>query len=56
MNWHYTDGHLTLRVEGEEHKFSLEELISSSYVYKDIIKKVQKINGIRNVRQSIEGK
>ena len=29
MQWYYTEGHLTVKVDGEEHKFSLEELIAS---------------------------
>ena len=41
MHWYYTEGELTLKVEEEEHKFSLEELISSSSIYKERRKKVQ---------------
>ena len=32
MHWYYTEGYLTVKVDGEEHKFSLEELIASSSV------------------------
>ena len=41
MQWYYTEGQLTLKVDGEEHKFSLEELIASSSVYKERRKKMQ---------------
>ena len=41
MLWYYTEGHLTVKVDGEEHKFSLEELISSSSTYKERRKKIQ---------------
>ena len=41
MHWYYTEGFLTLKVDGKEHKFSLEELISSSDAYKKRRKKVQ---------------
>lgn len=43
MHWYYTEGHLTLKVDGEEHKFSLEELISSSSAYKKRRKNVQTV-------------
>ena len=43
LNWYYTEGQLTLKVDSEEHKFSLEDLISSSTVYKDRRKKIQKV-------------
>ena len=43
LNWYYTEGQLTLKVDSEEHKFSLEDLISSSSVYKDRRKKIQKV-------------
>ena len=41
MHWYYTEGYLTVKVDGEEHKFSLEELIASSSVYKERRRKVQ---------------
>ena len=41
MQWYYTEGQLTLKVDGEEHKFSLEELIASSSVYKERRRKMQ---------------
>ena len=41
MQWFNTEGQLTLKVDGEEHKFSLEELIASSSVYKERRRKVQ---------------
>ena len=43
LNWYYTEGQLTLKVDSEEHKFSLEDLISSSSVYKVRRKKIQKV-------------
>ena len=43
LNWYYTEGQLTLKVDSEEHKFSLEDLISSSSVYKERRKKIQKV-------------
>ena len=43
MHWYYTEGELTLKVEDEEHKFSLEELIASSSIYRERRKKVQAI-------------
>ena len=43
MHWYYTEGELTLKVDGEEHKFSLEELISSSSAYKERRKKVRTV-------------
>ena len=41
MLWYYTEGELTLKVDEEEHKFSLEELISSSSLYRERRRKVQ---------------
>ena len=41
MHWYYTEGELTVKIEGEEHKFSLEQLIRDSSVYKVRRKKVQ---------------
>ena len=43
LNWYYTEGQLNLKVDSEEHKFSLEDLISSSSVYKVRRKKIQKV-------------
>ena len=43
LNWYYTEGQLTLKVDTEEHKFSLEDLIASSMVYKERRKKIQKV-------------
>lgn len=43
MHWYYTEGHLTLKVDGEEHKFSLEELISSSSAFKKRRRNVQAV-------------
>ena len=43
LNWYYTEGQLTLKVDSEEHKFSLEDLIASSTVYKERRKKIQKV-------------
>ena len=43
LNWYYTEGQLTLKVDREEHKFSLEDLIASSTVYKERRKKIQKV-------------
>ena len=43
LNWYYTEGQLTLKVDREEHKFSLEDLIASSMVYKERRKKIQKV-------------
>lgn len=43
MHWYYTEGELTLKVDGEEHKFSLEELISSSSAYKERRRKVKTV-------------
>ena len=40
INWYYTEGELTLKVEGDEHKFSLEDLIAGSSAYKQRRKKV----------------
>ena len=43
INWYYTEGELTLKVDGDEHRFSLEDLIASSSVFKERRKKVQTI-------------
>ena len=43
LKWYYTEGQLTLKVDSEEHKFSLEDLIASSMVYKERRKKIQKV-------------
>ena len=43
LKWYYTEGQLTLKVDSEEHKFSLEDLIASSTVYKERRKKIQKV-------------
>ena len=43
LNWYYTEGQLTLKVDSEEHQFSLEDLISSSSVYKERRKKIQRV-------------
>ena len=43
LNWYYTEGQLTLKVDSEEHKFSLEDLIASSSVYKERKKKIQMV-------------
>ena len=40
INWYYTEGELTLKVDGNEHKFSLEDLIAGSSAYKLRRKKV----------------
>ncbi len=40
MHWYYTEGQLTVNIDDKEHKFSLEELISSSLIYKERRKKV----------------
>ena len=42
LNWYYTEGQLTLKVDSKEHKFSLEDLIASSSVYKERKKKIQR--------------
>ncbi len=42
LKWYYTEGQLTLKVDSEEHKFSLEDLIASSTVYKERRKKIQR--------------
>ena len=42
INWYYTEGELTLKVDGDEHKFSLEELLAGSSVFKERRKKVLK--------------
>ena len=41
INWYYTEGELTLKVDGDEHRFSLEDLIAGSSVFKERRKKVQ---------------
>ena len=41
INWYYTEGQLTLKVDGDEHKFSLEDLIAGSSAYKKRRRKVQ---------------
>ena len=41
MYWYYTEGELTVKVDGEEHKFSLEQLIQDSSFYKERRTKVQ---------------
>ena len=43
ISWYYTEGELTLKVDGDEHSFSLEELIASSSVFKARRKKVATI-------------
>ena len=43
INWYYTEGELTLKVDGDEHRFSLEDLIAGSSVFKERRKKVQTI-------------
>ena len=43
LNWYYTEGELTLKVDGDEHKFSLEDLIAGSSAYKERRKKVQAV-------------
>jgi len=43
INWYYTEGELTLKVDGDEHRFSLEELIAGSSVFKERRKKVQTV-------------
>ena len=43
INWYYTEGELTLKVDGDEHRFSLEDLIAGSSVSKERRKKVQTI-------------
>ena len=40
ISWYYTEGELTLKVDGDEHSFSLEELIAGSSVFKARRKKV----------------
>ena len=40
INWYYTEGELTLKVDGDEHRFSLEDLIAGSSVFKVRRKKV----------------
>ena len=43
INWYYTEGELTLKVDGDEHRFSLEDLIAGSSVFKERRKKVQTV-------------
>ena len=43
MHWYYTEGELTLKVDEKEHRFSLQELIASSSVYKERRKKVRTV-------------
>ena len=43
MHWYYTEGELTLKVDGKEHRFSLQELIASSSVYQERRKKVRTV-------------
>ena len=43
INWYYTEGELTLKVDGDEHRFSLEDLIAGSSVSKERRKKVQTV-------------
>jgi len=38
MYWYYSEGELTVKLEGEEHKFSLEQLIRDSSAYKERIR------------------
>ena len=40
INWYYTEGELTLKVDGDEHRFSLEDLIAGSSVFKERRRKV----------------
>ena len=40
VNWYYTEGELTLKVDGDEHKFLLEDLIAGSSAFKERRKKV----------------
>ena len=43
INWYYTEGELTLKIDGDEHRFSLEDLIAGSSVFKERRKKVQTV-------------
>ena len=43
ISWYYTEGELTLKVDGDEHSFSLEELIAGSSVFKARRKKVANV-------------
>ena len=43
MHWYYTEGELTVKIDGEEHKFSLEELIRGSSEYRERRKKSQMV-------------
>ena len=40
INWYYTEGELTLKVDGEEHRFLLEDLIAGSSAFRERRKKV----------------
>tara|TARA_B100000029_G_C17484967_1_gene926888 strand:- start:778 stop:1113 length:336 start_codon:yes stop_codon:yes gene_type:complete len=35
MYWYYSEGELTVKLDGEEHKFSLEQLIRDSSAFKE---------------------
>ena len=43
INWYYTEGELTLKVDGDEHRFLLEDLIAGSSIFKERRKKVQTV-------------
>ena len=43
INWYYTECELTLKVDGDEHKFSIENLIAGSSAFKERRKKVQTV-------------
>ena len=43
INWYYTEGELTLKGEGDEHRYSLEDIIAGSSVFKEWRKKVQTV-------------
>ena len=47
ISWYYTEGELTLKVDGDEHSFSLEELIAGSSVFKARRKKVATVYVLR---------
>ena len=40
INWYYTEGELTLKVDEEVHRFSIEDLIAGSSAHKERRKKV----------------
>tara|TARA_B100000686_G_scaffold316300_1_gene364006 strand:+ start:472 stop:816 length:345 start_codon:yes stop_codon:yes gene_type:complete len=40
INWYYTEGELTLKVDGDEHRFLLEDLIVGSSAFRERRKKV----------------